>query len=165
MDSIKINNFNYAGGPLALGLIGGVSVVAIWAIESGLGNPGGRSIFYLVILGIWTLVIIYALVRLCTNSVFWIEIGDHLVFRDLFRVHTITWQELKTVYFDEEQSRMSTKIPGVSIPLGTHCILVIILRQGRELRIKVSSEQASVLRKIVGTNMPELKNRPFSQFR
>src|SRR5262249_26957241 len=83
-----------------------------------------------------------------TSPVLWIELGKRLRYRKPMGVQTREWRHVRSPGFVDEQSRFRTRVPGLAIPLATHRILVLKLRDGTELRVKVTPEQEGRIRGI-----------------
>jgi hypothetical protein len=91
------------------------------------------------------------------EPVLWMEIGEQLRYRKLGGVQTRKWSDVHEMIFEDEQSKVMTKIPGVAIPIGSHRVLVIMLNDGSQLRVKVTSAQEVQIRRTI---LP-LRDRPY----
>jgi hypothetical protein len=152
-NTIRISNLNYAGFPLALGfVIAPILIILVTCLlaSGGIKNKDGTTDWLVTIiigtlfLGASVFMFGYAL----TQPVLSIILGDQLCFRQVLGERSRPWSDVAAIRLEDERSHLKTKIPGLSIALGTHRILVITFRDCGELRIMVSPAHEERIRAI-----------------
>ena len=154
-DRVRIGNWNYAGVPLFLGL--GVFPAFLgllaWGVLTGkfTTKTGETDLVFLICIGgSVTFGAILMLYHALTYPVLWIEFGDRITYRNPLLKRSHEWSDISSLYFEDEQSKVKTKLPGVAIPLGKHRILVVILRNKKDLRVKVNDAQEAAIKQLSG---------------
>ena len=70
-------------------------------------------------------------------TVFWIEFGDHLTVRYIWRTRKLEWNQIKSVSFGIHETELSYVV------IGRHLMFSVRLKKGLPFQIKVKPETAS----------------------
>lgn len=154
-DRVRIRNWNYAGAPLLFGLgcCPAMLAVAAWCVLTGeivtkTGETDTKFLRLIFTGGIFTIVTVLMVHYALTSPVLWIELGDRVTYRIPLRRSIHDWSDVFSLDFENEQTNIKGKMGFFDIPLGEHRILVVILRNKRELRVKVTKAQEAAVKQL-----------------
>jgi hypothetical protein len=144
-DPVRISNWNYSGGPLVMGFVAAPVLIVLLVgvfLTGGMKDKSGAADWVTtVLLGSLLIAGSAAMIHYAfTQAVLWVELGEELRYRQVLGERTRPWSDVAAIRFEDEQSRVKTKVPGVAIPLGTHRVLVVTFHDGKHLRIKVTHQ-------------------------
>jgi hypothetical protein len=144
----RVYNWNQAGGPLVIGLVGGPLLVAL-VLWIGLRNEGARASD---LAALWAVVplslvgIVYALF----SPTLWMEFGEVFRYRKLLWTRVCEWQDILSVEIMEETSSVRVlPVPGARITIGWHVALIVKLDERNDLIVHVSERQLAQVRQLL----------------
>jgi hypothetical protein len=141
---VRIGNWNYAGVDLTLGFVIFPALLGVitWAALTGrFAEKTGETDWKLVygFVGVIAVATILMFYNALTSPVLWIELGNQVAYRTPLGSKSYEWSKVPSLRFEDELS----KVKGV--PIGQHRILVILLRNKKELRVKVTADQEQAI--------------------
>jgi hypothetical protein len=142
--NLRINNYNYAGIPILFGLIVAppLLVFLTWAWVTGEMLPDECDVPEVMVRVLETIgaaiPLVLVMIAALRWTVLWIEIGADITVRCLLSKKTYAWDELAEFEWDREESHLpllkepyARLVPGATVPLGSHRILVLKHRDGK----------------------------------
>jgi hypothetical protein len=150
-DAIRVSNWNYAGGWLLLTFVVFPAPVAlfIWGAYSGMFCKDGNNVVCAIEIGVAIIFTLFCIAFIYLGvgmPIIWVEVADQITFRRPFGFFYSEWWEVRNLIFENEKSEMP--IYGFVVPVGKHRMMVIMLKNGMQLRIKVNAEEETAINMI-----------------
>ena len=134
---MRVTNYNVAAASVVAAALAIPLLAAMMSVVVYHGAEGEGVV--ILLLGSVGIVIFAAQLFLI---VWWVEFADALTVRTLRGKKSYDWDELSSVRFSTETTRVQGVIPlGVVLPLGTHAFLYLNVA-GRALKVRIDADEA-----------------------
>lgn len=155
MPTLRINNSRYAYSNIFFGrilapLVGGESLLYVVrsVLFGDLGNSG-TVVFFLIRLYLIGLMLWVFIRRGRYIAILWIEFDDSIKVGRPGRTDSYEWNDVKQMEYEGVRNPARIDVSNATFPKHDDLILVITLKDEKELRIRVGKEHDSILKQFV----------------